>query len=350
MKLVVFTRYDDLGASSRVRYYNMVKYMEEGFGEVIFHPLINNQQLNRLYNNKRYLPHVLIFTYFKRLTQLILLDSQAVLLIEKELFPNIPAFIELFLLRKRIYVVDYDDSIFHNYDLHPNKIIRKVLGSKIDLLMKEAKLVWCGSHYLLQRAIASNARYVQLLPTIVNTNKYRPSQRVSKNASPIIVWIGTPQTVKYLKLVAPALNLLAIEHSFILRIVGATNIDIAGVNIEFVKWSIEKEVEAIATADIGIMPLENTPWEKGKCGYKLIQYMACGLPVVGSAIGENNYIIDESCGYAVLNDDEWYHSLKSLILNDDLRKKMGENGRQKVVEYYSETVAGSIIGSLRNKL
>jgi len=312
----------------------------EGFDEVVSHPLISNNQLRRLYQGKGYSFIPLIYAYFKRLFLVISASQNDILFIEKELFPYIPAWFELFLLRKRKYILDYDDSIFHNYDLNTSLFIKKLLGRKIDMLMLNAQKVLCGSHYLLERAIASGSKKNYLIPTVVSAKKYIKVSKDTGQGVPVIVWIGTPKTIKYVNIIKEVLKKLAAETEFIFRIIGAHTFEIEGVKLERFEWSAKEEVKLIAGSDIGIMPLENTPWEKGKCGYKLIQYMACGLPVVGSAIGENNYIIDETCGFLASTDDEWHAALLTLLKNQTLREKMGNNGRKKVIASYTDEVVG----------
>lgn len=349
MKLIVFTRYEELGASSRVRFYNMKSYLMQGFDEVVFSPLIKNDQLRRIYQGKGYSLFALLFAYLKRFFFVLFLSRKSVLLIEKELFPNIPAGIELFLLKNRRYVLDYDDSIFHNYDMHRSPVIRKYFGRKIDELMKHSNLVFCGSHYLLERAESSGSVNNHLIPTVVRASRY-DSKKKAMNKVPVIVWIGTPHTIKYLSLISKVLVKLASEHDFIMRVIGVKNFVIPGVNVESFGWSEETEVQLISDSDIGIMPLEDTPWERGKCGYKLIQYMACSLPVVGSAIGENNFIIDSSCGYCAANEDEWYRALKTLLTDPALRIAMGNKGRERFLLNYAEEAIGPGITVLLNKI
>src|SRR5690606_16069608 len=122
----------------------------------------------------------------------------------------------------------------------------------------------------------------------------KPQINPRANIIPTIVWIGSPSTVRYLKNLEQSLQQLAQRISFQLRVIGGGEIVIPGVNIQSIPWSEDTEVANIAGADVGVMPLLDSPWERGKCGYKLIQYMACGLPVVASPIGVNTEIVSPS--------------------------------------------------------
>jgi glycosyltransferase involved in cell wall biosynthesis len=106
--------------------------------------------------------------------------------------------------------------------------------------------------------------------------------------------------------------------------------------MEVRSWSESTEVADIQSFDIGIMPLFDEPWEKGKCGYKLIQYMACGIPVISSPVGINTKIVDDGVdGYLAGNSEEWMSAFKILYDRPQLRKKLGESGRKKIESLYS---------------
>lgn len=349
MKLVIFTRYDKMGASSRVRSYNFDSYFKTNFSEVEFSPLIQQSQLKKLYDNESYSPFVLFYAYLSRFLKLIFLKKNTAILIEKELFPGWPYWVESTLLSGKKFCLDYDDSIFHNYDQSKYALVRYIFGKKIDKLMKKANLVMCGSHYIKERALTAGAVSPKLIPTVVSTERYNKIE-AKRNETPVIVWIGTPKTVKYLEIISAPLQQLAQNYNYTLRIIGCRDFTIDGVNIEYHDWSEASEVYSIATADIGIMPLESSAWEMGKCGYKLIQYMACGLPVVGSDFGENRYIIRNDNGFAASTNADWYHSLSTLLVDEDLRKRMGANGRVRVEIDYSEEKTGPQIVTLLNQV
>ena len=142
-----------------------------------------------------------------------------------------------------------------------------------------------------------------------------------------MVWIGSPSTAQYVQDIARPLAELNRQVPFKLRIIGA-NLNIEGVDIENLPWTEDTEVPLVAESDIGIMPLPDTPWTNGKCGYKLIQYMACGLPVVGSDVGANKNIVDEGVnGHLVSSDAQWVETLKTLLQNPELRQQYGRQGR-----------------------
>jgi glycosyltransferase involved in cell wall biosynthesis len=261
-----------------------------------------------------------------------------VIVIEKELLPYFPPVAEWLLgIFKVRYIVDYDDAIFHNYDLNPNKVLRKILGNKIVVVIKNAALVVAGNNYLANYAIKSKARNVSIIPTVVNVEKYSiVSVNKSIKEQVIIGWIGSPSTLQYLRQIAGTLKEICNKYQAKVHIIGGKGSIGLGPAEEIIDWSEEQEISLIQACDIGIMPLENTLWAQGKCGYKLIQYMACGLPVIASPVGVNDDIIQEGVnGFKATNNEEWYNALELLIENSILRKKTGAAGRQLVEKEYS---------------
>lgn len=330
MKLLVLTRYGDIGASSRLRFYQYFPFLNQKGFEIKVSPLFNNKALSNFYNFGKYSFFDLIFAYLKRIKELIFISNYDIIWIEKEALPWIPAFIELFLLKRKKYILDYDDAIFHNYDLTKNRIIKYFFAQRIDLLMKYSSSVMVGNTYLADRAKVSGANNIQIIHTVVDLLKYKV-QNKKKNIenSPTIVWIGTKSTVKYLVKIKEVFIELSKKYDFVLKVIGA-DISIPGVKIKLVKWLEKTEVDEIANCDIGIMPLIDTPWERGKCGYKLIQYMACGLPVVASPVGINSYIVDVNNGFLATDNKIWHDVLEILLQNQEMRLSMGIKGRFKV--------------------
>jgi glycosyltransferase involved in cell wall biosynthesis len=141
-------------------------------------------------------------------------------------------------------------------------------------------------------------------------------------------------------MLSPVFKRLSEEEQIKVKIIGG-DIELEGVDIVNVKWSEVTEANEILSSDIGIMPLHNSLWENGKCGFKLIQYMACGLPVVASPSPANREIVlHGESGFIAKDLDEWYKYLKHLICNKEMRRSFGENGRERVEEQYSYQVWG----------
>lgn len=237
-------------------------------------------------------------------------------------------------------VVDYDDAVFHIYDRHRNPLVRALLGAKIDRIMKAADLVIAGNSYLAARARAAGARRIAELPTVVDLLHYPLVPRPDGGDGLTIGWIGSPITSPYLDLLRPALAELRTRIPLRLVLIGAAPTALAGFPVERVAWSAESEAAAIARCDVGVMPLPDQPFERGKCGYKLIQFMAGALPVIASPVGANcAIIIPGETGFLAARDADWVSALTRLYHDPELRCRMGQAGRRRVEESYALAVA-----------
>ncbi|MBL0225533.1 MAG: glycosyltransferase family 4 protein [Geobacteraceae bacterium] len=352
MNILLLSRYGRLGASSRVRFYQYIPYLEAHGIRITVSPLLDDDYLQRLYAQQGRPAFSVIRSYARRFARLIDTSGYDLLWIEKELFPFLPSWVETLLhARGTPSVVDYDDAIFHGYDQHPRKLVRTLLGGKIGRVMQGAALVIAGNGYLAEYARSAGARRVETLPSVVDIDRYRP-EPANINRVFTIGWIGSPSTTGYLKQIGPALADVCRNGRARLVLVGAGDISLPGVPLEIRPWSEETEVSAIQSFDTGIMPLPDTPWERGKCGYKLIQCMACGLPVVAAPIGVNRQIVEHGInGFHAEDLDDWTRALTELRDNPEKRRVMGQAAREKVVAEYSLQANGPrLLGMLQRAL
>lgn len=328
-----------------MRYFQYLLWFESAGIECVVSPLFNDKMLLRKYRHGGYGLLDLLLAYWWRIRALMQRHQFDLLWIEKEALPWFPTWFERWLLRGIPYASDFDDAIFHNYDLHRSAWVRRVYGRRIDCLMASARLVVAGNRYLADRATAGGAQWVEVIPTVVNLARYASKQTYSDASKPRIVWIGSPSTIQYLLDLIEPLSALAKRQPFTLRIIGGGEITMSGVDIELIPWSVDTEAVAIAECDVGIMPLRDTPWEQGKCAYKLIQYMACGLPTVASPIGVNrDVVIDGVTGFFANTASDWVEKINLLICAAVLRQRLGQAGRARVeAEYCLQQTAPRLV-------
>jgi glycosyltransferase involved in cell wall biosynthesis len=348
MNVLVLTRYSRMGASSRLR---MLQYIgTASFGETRFEcfPLLDDDYLRAIYAKRPVSPWRLLRAYARRLGVLWSAKRFDALWIEGELFPNLPSFFECLLARLGIaYMVDYDDAIFHNYDKSRNPV-KRLLRNKIAAVMRHAALVVPGNLYLAGYARQAGARRVEMLPTVVDANRYVPTHG-SDGSRVVIGWMGSPTTVKYLEPILPVLGRLAVQFPIELAVVGARLNSASYPFVHCRAWSETTEVAEIGRFDVGIMPLLDDHWSRGKCGYKLIQYMACGKPVIASPVGMNTEIVDEGVnGLLAATDEAWLSALSLLASNRQIRQTMGERGRAMVEQKYClQVTAPKLVAMMR---
>lgn len=337
-KILALTKYDNLGASSRLRTYQYLDHLDNDIIIKISF-LFSNKYIERFYSKKFYL-HLVFYSYFKRLLFLPRVFKYDLIIIEKEILPFFPSIFEyLFYVFKIKYIVDYDDAVFHTYDQHKTKLIRRLFSNKIKNVMSFSYKVICGNKYILDYAKTSKASNLVYLPTVVSNKRYSrflKKNQSNKNDKIVIGWIGTPYTSKHLYIYISLFEKISKELNVCFRFIGLKKGSFKYKEFEFIDWSEESEVSHISSFDIGIMPLNDDSFSKGKCAYKLIQYMALSIPVIGSPVGANEQVIKQNTnGFLANSLNDWEFYLKKLILDSDLRKKMGNEGRKIFLDNFS---------------
>ncbi|HBG29101.1 glycosyltransferase family 4 protein [Candidatus Macondimonas diazotrophica] len=350
MKVLLLSRYGRQGASTRLRALQYLPHLASDGIDVAWAPLLDDAYLEALYGaGRRPWPQV-ARAYVTRLMRLLRARDFDLLWIEKELFPMLPATLERLLAAAGVgYVVDYDDALFHNYDLHRRALVRRFMGRKIDRVMAGARLVIAGNDYLAARAENAGARWIEHLPTVIDLDRY--PARLDAPATHVrpftIGWIGSPHTADYLAAVAEPLRQLLACGDARLVLIGAGRAAPADLPAEVRPWAEADEVRDIGEFDVGIMPLPDAPWERGKCGYKLIQYMACAKPVVASPVGVNHQLVASGVnGYLATTAGEWQQALAHLRADRALGQRLGEAGRAQIVDRYCLQVTAPRLAAL----
>lgn len=352
MRLLLLPRYSSKGASTRLRSLQYRPYLERAGFEISVHSLFDDSYLETVYHGGTVgLGYVSYLA--RRVKSLQMAKGYDLVLLEKEALPFVPWWIERGLLRHaRRLVVDYDDALFHRYDMHPSSVVRTALGGKIDGVMARADMILAGNSYLAERARSAGARRIELLPTVIDLNLYTVRRRPADDGRLRIGWIGTPETwQRFGQPMRTMLEGIATEHDAVIRVIGASSHAERDGPFEYLPWSEQEEVALLQGVDIGIMPLDDTPWSRGKCGYKLVQYMGCGLPVVASPIGVNSRLaIPEVTGFLASSEEEWRVALTRLLTDHALRARLGAEGRKLVERDYCLQVTGPRLVELLSSL
>ena len=233
-------------------------------------------------------------------------------------------------------VFDFDDAIFVSYRSPSNGYLSYLkFASKTRSICRMASHVMVGNPYLAEYARQVNDR-VTVIPTTIDTEKYRVPPRKESSGPPVIGWTGSYSTVQHLDTLRGALKKLAATESFRLRVIGTPTYECAPINVEAMQWRADTELDDLAAIDIGVMPLPDDKWSKGKCGLKALQFMAMGIPTVCSPVGVNTEIIqDDQNGFLASTEDEWVDKLSRLLRSRELRERLGQAGRATVEQKYS---------------
>ena len=349
-KILYFTKYSRNAGSSRLRSFQYFPFLEQAGLKVEASPLFSEAYVENLYAGKSTKKEAIV-GYLKRFVKLWSVFKYDQLVIEKELFPYVPAFAEKLLnLFGFNYIIDYDDAVFHNYDQHGNAVVREVLGNKIDAVMKNASRVVAGNSYLADRAKKAGAKKIEIIPTVIDLTRYAVQE---KEAGKLVIgWIGTKTTFeKHLLPQRNWIKKIQEENADIeFHIVGITEDMDLGKNAKYIPWTEDSEVREIQQFDVGIMPLQDSLWEKGKCSYKIIQYFACGIPAIASPVGMNTEVVlPHKNGFLVTTENDWLHAIQTLKVDKELRQAFGQNGRSMVEDHYSiQVTAKKWIEILKN--
>lgn len=350
MKILFLPKYNELGPSSRYRIYQYLNaYQEAGF-EVVVAPLFGSHFFS---NNKKIKIIFTLFYYLRRTFKLLLVYKYDLVYIEYELFPYFPALFErLFKILKIKYIVDYDDAIFHNYDTSNNFFIKYILSNKIDIVIKNANYVVSGSPYLTKYISQLNVNYIEI-PTSVSKEKYIPKTKKETNTVFTIGWIGSRTTsVNMLKLI-PVFEDLRNKIDFQLNLIGFDKNEsnkLAHLNVNFINWDSKTEIEEINKFDVGIMPLENTSFNQGKCGFKLVQYMGCSLPTIATPLEANIKINRNRKNLFATTIEEWVSAFEKVYDNQDYFKQVGLENYVDFIKYYTVENNSETYISVFNKI
>lgn len=336
LRVLLLCRYGPLAASTRHRCLQYLPYLADHGFDVHVETLLDDRYLRSLYAHQRLSRLPIARSYARRLWLMRNARRYDLIWTHIEAFPWFPGWMESSLLPRGVpYVVDHDDAMFHRYDRHRSPIVRRVLGEKIDRVMREAALVVAGNRYIADRAHRAGAERVEILPTVVDLDRYPPAPAVD-NGTFTVGWIGSPATAYNLQHVRPALEAFCRRRPARVVAVGSGALDLGEVPLEVKPWTEDTEVGEIRGFDVGIMPLVDSPFEQGKNGFKLIQYMACARPMVGSPVGVNRDIITDGVnGFHATTPDEWVRALEVLAGDEQLRRRQGEAGRRLVEDRYS---------------
>ena len=349
LKVLALPKYAELGSSSRLRMYQYFPLLRAQGVDIDVSPMLNNQYVQHIYKQKFPLFSV-VLSYLKRSVVLLSARKYDIVWLEKEAAPWMPFWMErLLLLHHPKVIVDYDDATFHQYDQHPSPIARLLYQHKIDKIMASAWHVVAGNTYIKARALQAKAKNIMTLPTVIDLGRYA----TTKTPGPDVItigWIGSPATAKFLHLLKDVLPLISQTRQVRFVAIGANEDQVKTLNMQALPWSEKHEVAEIQSFDIRIMPLPDAPFERGKCGYKLLQYMACGKPVIASAVGANtDIVVPGKNGILANTAADWTSALYQLIDDEQLRADLGANGRRMVEDGFAlEPAAQALLRLFRS--
>ncbi len=347
MKVLALATYPVEAAATRYRLQQFVAPLAERGIDLTVDSFLDSQLFTRLYQQKGVAVTALklFAATVRRLFTVAAARKAKVVLVQREAMMYGPPVIEWIVTQviRRPMVLDLDDATYVSYTSPTYGSLVKALKwfRKTDDLIRWASLVSCGNRAIAEYVSARGAR-TQIIPTVVDTEIFRPVVRSAAGGPVVLGWIGTHSTFPYLRSIFGVLERLAKTYDFRLKVVGAgqDEVVVANVQVETLPWKMDREVEDFQSIDIGLYPIDASlysgKWASGKSGFKAIQYMAVGIPYVATAVGASAELGEPgTTHFFASSEGEWYEALEKLISHPELRAAMGAAGRHHVVANYS---------------
>lgn len=330
----------DRSPSQRYRFEQFVPYWEQQGYTFHYAHLIDAEDDKRFYAPRDLVGKARIFLKsWKRRKQHVQLaaDFDLVLLQREAFMTGSTRFERALAATGKPLIYDFDDAIWHMDVSEANRKLRWLKDpAKTSRIIGMATHVIAGNDFLADYARRFNS-HVEVIPTVIDTERYVPASQPT-NGPVVIGWTGSYTTMAHLKNVLPMLKALHAQWGdrIRFRIISDRDFEAPGLPVENIRWSSATEAEDLASIDIGIMPLPDDEWSRGKCGFKGLQYMGMAKAVVLSRVGVNTTIVqDGENGFLAGQQDEWLEKLGQLITDADLRERLGQAARRTVEQRYS---------------
>lgn len=334
-KILVLTKHGTESASSRQRFFKFFDYWKNAKFDIRVNQLVDKDYLISYNNGLRYSRYKLLVSYAKRFIFLLKFGFQSdILFIHRgELFPMFPItfFTRLFHYLDVKIIVDYDDAVFHSYD--ENTLLGKLNQIKLNSIIKLSDWVITGSPYLTDYCKRLNKNVIEI-PTSIDLEEYKLEN--TETVSFTIGWIGSKSTSLHLNTILPVLLNFAEKFGVKIKLIGYDKeLNLVNNNVQIVDWVEGKDYNLLKDIHVGIMPLINEDFEKGKCGFKLIQYMASAKPFIATPLETNLKIDKNHQNLFAESDEDWFFALEQVYNNYAQYKEIGLNNRLIAEQYYS---------------
>jgi len=346
LKILGLSLFGRKGASSRYRLYQYIPLLEQKGIKITAYPLINDRAYDVFMGVKKVHPvlkpfhriFLVLTAMIKRFFHILKAGSFDAVYIQKDVLPSF----YLFILKKlnKNLIFDLDDAIYENHaTVKPSlfsldNLFFRLRKNNLNKILLSAKSVTVTAPYLAEYVKKHNEN-VHVITGPIDCSLYEVLGK-KDTGKKVIGWIGSPVTAKYVQDILPAFAELQKRYPDIeIHIVGSKPFEVSGINIKFFDWTEESEIGLLSQFDIGIMPLTDDKWSKGKGGLKILQYFAMEIPVVCSPVGINKELVNDGInGYHAKNMVEWTEKLGKLIENKSLREEFGIAGRKTVEEKF----------------
>jgi glycosyltransferase involved in cell wall biosynthesis len=355
--LLFLVAYPVEDASCRYRINQFVPFLEQA-GYRCTVSAFSTPQLFRAMRRKGHLGTKVLHTLYgsaRRFRQISDLAKFDIVIIHREAFPFLTPLVEKWILQRHSKVIfSFDDAIYAGHhdvsSLNHPFLYRLKYGRGVDEVIRRSQHIIAGNRLLAEYALQFNPA-ATVIPTVVDCMQY--VYRSPQNDGPMTIgWMGSRSTISYISAIEPALKRLAESYPHIkFKFFGFPEYKLDVPNFSSLPFRVQSEIDDLHSLDIGIMPLPDTDWTRGKCAFKAIQYMAAGIPVVASPVGVTPDLIQDGVnGLLAVSVGEWFEALRRLVTDADLRRRLSVGGRRTVEDSYSLQVWGPRFVSLLDQL
>jgi glycosyltransferase involved in cell wall biosynthesis len=345
VKILFVTQYGVLAASSRTRVFHYLPHLEAAGYQCDVLTVLPDRRISGsqiLVTRqlvRKFLYYVWAFwrTFICGVRALLTAHSYDLLFVQKVIFP--PFVRWLFRLNETPIIYDFDDAIFTTEVRERNWLAQRKHNRNsagVPAMLRLAQLALVENEYTASFA-HNYCPHVAIITGPIDTCRYSSGTERVKRGEVVLGWIGSSSTLPYLEMIRPALEEIGRRLGHVrLHVVGAVDMELQHMPVVSKAWSLEEEVEDLRNFDIGLMPMPDDPWTRGKGGYKLLQYMAVALPVITSPVGINRQIVDHGeNGFWAETAEQWQEKIEHLVADAELRRHMGRAGRKKMERVYS---------------
>lgn len=325
----------------RFRIEQYLTYLKKNGFSIKYSYIVSEKDDKIFYSKGNYIYKlwIILKSFFRRFRDVFLAFKYDIIFIYREAnFLGIAFFERMFKLSGAKIIFDFDDAIWINDVSDGNQNLKWLKRpSKTADIIKLSDLVFAGNNYLADYARKYNLN-TKVVPTTIDTS-YHNGITKDYNKKPICIgWTGSLTTIKHFETAIPFLKTIKEKYGnkVYFKIIVDIDYEVAELNLKSTRWSIENEISDLAEIDIGIMPLPNDQWSKGKCGFKGLQYMSLGIPTIMSPVGVNTEIIEDGVnGFLADNEEEWIEKISKLIESSVLRENLGSKGKNTISKRYS---------------
>jgi len=344
MKILFLAAYSNLAAASRIKVYQFLPFLKKRgvvYKVICFTPsFVYRLRLASVYNKTLllvYYPIDWTVKLFKIFQTVLIAGNFDIVFVQEPIIPF--GFSKILKLANRNIIFQFTDAVFITDQKEArffSKLRLKILSNAWKRAVKIAKCCLVENDYN-KEAVLKYCNYIDMITGPIDTDRYSVREDKKEGDYIVIGWTGSFFTTKYLYEIKDVLAEISKKYNILLRLIGAKkDFKIDGIRCDMKEWSLETELKWLSTFNIGIMPLIDDEWTKGKAGYKLLQYMSMGIPPVASSVGFNKEIVKNGInGFLVDTKKEWAEKLALLIENEELRKKISKEARDIIEQKYS---------------